>query len=49
MQLLNKRDGGAFSADDERLFRDFIARVGVVLEAWSAMQARGVSALGLES
>ena len=37
-QVLNRRDGSAFSREDERSFEEFIASVGVVLEAWRRMR-----------
>ena len=40
MQLLNKDGGSPFEADDERRFRDFASRLGVILETWTAMAPR---------
>lgn len=41
-QLLNKRDGGAFDAEDERRFDRMTSSLAVVLESWWTMsQARG--------
>jgi putative ABC transport system ATP-binding protein len=34
MQLLNKRSGGAFTAEDERALGDLAASMGVILESW---------------
>jgi len=41
-QLLNKRGGGAFVADDEKRFVDFAESIGLIVEAWwrMAMQHR---------
>ena len=36
-QMLNKRDGLLFDADDEERFQDFMASVGVILESWWRM------------
>jgi putative ABC transport system ATP-binding protein len=38
VQLLNKTDGGAFNASDEKQFRDFAASIRVILESWSRMK-----------
>jgi adenylate cyclase len=40
MQLLNKDGGSPFEADDEKRFRDFASRLGVILETWTAMAPR---------
>lgn len=40
MQLLNKDGGSPFDAEDEKRFRDFAARLGVILETWTAMAPR---------
>jgi len=42
MQLLNKAGGAAFDARDEQVFRDFTARMGVILETWTSMNQRGL-------
>ena len=39
-QLLNKRGGQPFDADDERRFAEFAAAVGVIVEAWWRMSRR---------
>jgi len=31
-QLLNKRDGSSFSAEDERVLHDFAGSLGIILE-----------------
>ena len=37
-QLLNKASGSRpFDAADERRFRDFIAKMGVILESWTQL------------
>jgi adenylate cyclase len=36
-QVLNKRGERPFGAEDERLFADFAASLGVVLESWGQM------------
>jgi putative ABC transport system ATP-binding protein len=36
-QLLNRRDGKPFDADDERRFRDFLKPISVMLETWWRM------------
>jgi putative ABC transport system ATP-binding protein len=36
-QILNKRNGSPFDADDERRFREFIAPMSVILESWWKM------------
>jgi putative ABC transport system ATP-binding protein len=43
-QLLNRRDGRPFDAEDERRFASFVAPIGVMLETWWRMtQLRRVS------
>jgi len=39
-QLLNKKDGGAFTADDERRFVEFSSALGVIVESWSRLRNR---------
>jgi putative ABC transport system ATP-binding protein len=36
-QLLNRRDGKPFDADDERRFKEFLQPIGVMLETWWRM------------
>ncbi len=36
-ELLNRRDGGAFDAQDERRFTEFLKPIGVMLETWWEM------------
>jgi len=36
-QMLNKRSGEPFDADDEQRFQEFMAAVGVILESWWRM------------
>jgi putative ABC transport system ATP-binding protein len=44
-QLLNKRDGKAFSSSDEEAFRDFAAPLGLILESCTRMtQFRSIPA-----
>ena len=33
-QLLNRLDGGAFTAADEQSLKEFLASLGVILETW---------------
>jgi putative ABC transport system ATP-binding protein len=41
-QILNRRDGEPFDAEDERRFANFIAPMGIILESWWKMsQMRG--------
>jgi putative ABC transport system ATP-binding protein len=40
MQLLNKAGGVPFDANDEKLFGELTARLGVILESWVAMSKR---------
>jgi putative ABC transport system ATP-binding protein len=43
-QILNKRGGAVFDEDDERLFREFISPMAIILENWwrmSQMLGRG--------
>jgi len=39
-QLLNRRDGAPFDADDEARFAGFVSSLGVVLESWEQMSRR---------
>jgi len=39
-QLLNKTDGGAFTADDERRFVEFSSALGAIVESWSRLRSR---------
>jgi adenylate cyclase len=39
-QLLNRRDGAPFDADDEARFAGFASSLGVVLESWEQMTRR---------
>jgi putative ABC transport system ATP-binding protein len=45
-QLLNKRSGAPFGADDERRFREFATAVGVIVETWRDMRERGAARVG---
>lgn len=38
-QILNKRGGGAFDANDERRYREFIAPMSIILESWWKMSS----------
>ena len=41
-QLLNKRTGDPFNAHDEERFRDFVPRIGAILQTWMRLsQSRG--------
>jgi putative ABC transport system ATP-binding protein len=39
-QLLNKRDGAAFTADDERKFNEFANALGLIVESWTRLRQR---------
>ena len=39
-QVLNRRDGGAFAAEDEGRLREFATSLGIVLESWWRMARR---------
>ena len=41
-QLLNRRDGAPFDADDETRFTGFVQSLGVVLESWDEMSRRAL-------
>jgi hypothetical protein len=41
-QLLNRRDGAPFDANDEARFTDFATSLGVVLESWAQMSRRAL-------
>jgi putative ABC transport system ATP-binding protein len=41
MQLLNKSDGRPFEGEDERRAEAFARDMGVILESWAAMRAKG--------
>jgi adenylate cyclase len=43
-QILNKRDGAAFTELDEERFADFARAIGPVLESWARMSRRGPAA-----
>jgi putative ABC transport system ATP-binding protein len=42
VQLLNKTTGEPFDAQDEKRFRDFVPRIGVILQTWMRL-SRGAS------
>ena len=39
-QLLNKLDGGAFTAEDERKVTDFANALGLIVESWTRLRQR---------
>ena len=39
-QLLNRRDGNVFDAEDEKRFAAFLESIGVILETWWSMASR---------
>jgi putative ABC transport system ATP-binding protein len=39
-QLLNKKTGGAFTSEDERVLRDFAGSLGIILEACAQIASR---------
>ncbi len=39
-QLLNKKDGGTFTPDDERRFNEFSNTLGVIVESWTRLRNR---------
>jgi signal transduction protein with GAF and PtsI domain len=39
-QLLNKKDGGPFTAEDERRFNEFSNALGLIVESWARLRHR---------
>ena len=39
-QLLNRKDGQPFQAEDEEKFREFISSIGVILETLEGLAAK---------
>jgi len=39
-QLLNKKGGGSFTAEDERRFNDFSNALGLIVESWARLRKR---------
>lgn len=39
-QLLNKKEGGRFTADDERKFIDFSSALGAIVQSWQGLRSR---------
>ena len=40
VQLLNKKDGGAFTEDDEKRFNEFANSLSLLVESWTRLQRR---------
>jgi hypothetical protein len=39
-QLLNKKDGGSFTSDDEHRFDEFSNALGLMVESWGRLRNR---------